>query len=65
MIPSKWKSVEDWQRIVATDLNPILNGYPFQRLDAAPASVDPSFTYYDTVLGKVRTWDGAAWQNHF
>jgi hypothetical protein len=64
-IPSRWASLPDWMRQVATKVNPLLQGYPFMSLDSAPASPTESFTYYDTTLHKVRTWDGSAWQNHF
>lgn len=64
-IPSQWSSLTDWMRMVARDLNPLTQGYPFMSLDAAPASPTASFTYYDTTLNKVRTWDGSAWQNHW
>jgi hypothetical protein len=58
-------SPNEFARLVANALNQIINGYPFQQFDTAPAAPDAGFTYYDTVLGKVRTWDGAAWNNHF
>lgn len=62
MIPA---SSPAWRRIVTLELNKVLQGYPYQSLDTAPSSVEAGFTYYDTALGKVRTWDGAAWNNHF
>ena len=65
MIPAKWSSVQDWMRIVAGEVNQRISGYPYPSFDAAPADVLASFTYYDTTLNKVRTWDGSAWQNHF
>ena len=65
MIPYSLSSIPEWQRQVASEVNPILQGYPFLQLDAAPTSVDPGFTYYDTALNKVRTWDGTIWNNHF
>jgi hypothetical protein len=51
--------------MVAGEVNPRINGYPFPQFDTAPADPLPGFTYYDTALGKVRTWDGAIWNNHF
>jgi len=65
MIPSFLASVSDWMRIVALKVNPVLNGYPFKPLEAEPADPREGFTYYDTDLQKVRTWDGAAWNNHW
>jgi hypothetical protein len=64
-IPAKWSSLPDWMRIVAGEVNPRISGYPFPPLAAAPSGVDAGFTYYDTALSKVRTWDGAAWNNHW
>lgn len=37
--------------------------YPFEELAAAPGSPGEARTYYDTVLHKLRVWDGSAWQN--
>lgn len=51
--------------MAALKLNPIINGYPFMQLDADPASVDVGFTYFNTGTGKVRTWTGSAWANHY
>lgn len=65
MIPLQWKVIPDWMRMVATQVNPILQGYPFMELDTAPTGVRAGFTYYDSALAKVRTWDGAAWNNHW
>ena len=53
-----------WQRAVVS-LNIMLFGYPYRSYDAAPDGVLESFTYYDTTLQKVRTWDGSAWQDHW
>lgn len=64
-IPSSWASVQDWMRMVARDVNPLTQGYPFMSLDTAPGSPAAGFTYYDTTLNKVRTWNGSSWQNHF
>ena len=64
-IPSQWGSIEDWQRIVARDVNPVLNGYPYMSLSADPSDVSAGFTYYNTTSNKVRTWDGSAWNNHW
>lgn len=55
----------EWKRIVTAALNQRLNGYSIPSFDAAPASPTAGFTYYDTTLGKVRTWDGLVWNNHF
>lgn len=64
-VPAQWASLPDWQRMVAQDLNPITQGYPFMQLSSDPASPTEGFTYYSTSLHKVRTWDGSAWQNHW
>lgn len=64
-IPSFLASTADWMRQVAVQVNPLLNGYPFMPLDADPAAPSPGFTYYSTVTGKVRTWDGSAWNDHY
>lgn len=66
-VPSQWGSIPDWMRMVARDLNPVTNGYPFMQLDADPASPTAGFTYYNTTTGKVRTWDGVggAWRDHY
>ena len=64
-VPPAHASVPEWMRIVASALNPALNGYPYPQFDAAPGNPEKGFTYYDTVLNKVRTWDGTAWNNHW
>ena len=65
-IPSSWASIPDWMRMVAAAVNPSLNGYPFLSLaDDPPDPAHPGFTYYNTTTDKVRTWDGAAWNNHY
>ena len=65
MIPAKWSSVPDWMRMVASEVNPRITGYPFPSFATAPANPNAGFTYFDTALTKVRTWDGSAWQNHW
>lgn len=65
MIPAIWKSVPDWMRMVSLQVNPILQGMPPLRLNAAPADPSEGLTYYDTVLHKMRTYDGSNWQNHW
>lgn len=65
MIPPSWASVPAWMRLVANAVNPVLNGYPFPPYSAAPSDPNEGMTYYDTTLGKVRTWDGSAWNNHY
>lgn len=64
-IPAAWHNVAEWMRTVANAVNPVLGGYPFMPLDTAPADPLEGFTYYDTALAVVRTWDGSAWQNHW
>jgi hypothetical protein len=65
VIPSKWSSVPDWMRIVAQEVNSRISGYPFPSFASAPSNVNAGFTYYDTTLNKVRTWDGSTFQNHW
>jgi hypothetical protein len=65
VIPFSWASVPDWMRQVATQVNPIISGYPFPAYSSAPANPNAGFTYFDTTLTKVRTWDGLAWNNHW
>lgn len=49
--------------MVATALNPILQGRPFMELDADPAAPTRGFTYFNTSTGKVRLWDGSSWSS--
>lgn len=66
MIPASWASLADWQRMVALQVNPLLQGYPYLQLGADPTSTPAAgFTYFNTSTGKVRTWDGSAWNNHY
>jgi hypothetical protein len=65
MIPSFLVSVQDWMRIVATKVNPVLQGFPFMQLDSEPASPTEGFTFYDTTVHKVKTWDGSVWRAHW
>lgn len=66
MIPaSSAASIQEWQRLVALAVNPRISGYPFPAFDTAPANPSAGYTYYDTALTKVRTWDGSAWNNHW
>jgi len=65
MIPSFLSSLPDWMRIVSTQVNPVLQGYPFMSLETDPADPMPGFTYYNSVAGVVRTWDGSAWNDHY
>lgn len=52
-------------RMVAEVVNPRANGYPFPSLDTAPTGVNDGYTYFDTALGKVRTWAAGVWNNHY
>src|SRR3546814_17617198 len=62
-IPSAWASVQDWMRMVALQVNPILQGRPFLSLDADPADPPAGFTYFNTASGQVRNWAGSAWKD--
>lgn len=66
-VPAQWASLPDWQRMVAQDLNPITQGFPYLQLSSDPASPTAGFTYYNTTTGRVRTYDGvaAAWKDHY
>lgn len=55
----------EWKRLVTAALNQRLNGYSIPSFDTEPPQPTASFTYFDTGLGKVRTWDGLAWNDHF
>jgi hypothetical protein len=67
MIPSSWASLPDWMRIVASKVNPVLQGFPYMQLASDPNSPTAGFTYYNTTTGRVRTYDGvaAAWKDHY
>lgn len=65
MIPPSWRNMADWQALVARFVNPLLQGYPFKSLDADPDDVKAGFTYFNTTTKKVRTFDGAAWRDHW
>jgi hypothetical protein len=62
---------QDWPRLVAQSANnsqkrlAALESAYLGVLAAAPASPVEGQTYYDSVLHKMRTWDGTAWQNHW
>lgn len=60
-IPLSWASVPDWMRLVATAVNPILQGRPFMELDADPASPPRGFTYLNITSGKLRFYNGSVW----
>lgn len=55
----------DISRAVNHLLGRVASGYPFPMLAAAPTNVSEGYTYYDTALSKVRTWNGSAFQNHW
>ncbi len=64
-VPAIWANVADWQRMVARDLNPLTQGYPFLQADSDPQSPDEGFTYYNTTIHVIRTWDGSVWRDHW
>ena len=64
MIPSTTSAINDWIRRVALEVNPLLNGYPFEQFATAPGDPSEGFTYYDTALNAVRTWNGSAWVDY-
>lgn len=59
-IPAKWRDPFSLQQLVASNVNPLLQGYAFPRYDAAPDNADGKF-YYDTTLSLPAWNDGAAW----
>lgn len=57
---------KDWPRRVAQAVNRMLLGARgFERRDSEPADPFEGQSYYDTATHKARTWDGAAWNDHF
>lgn len=62
-VPPRWAKGKDWQRIVAGEVNPLLQGMPFPRYDAAPSPAqDEGATYYDTALHRPAWYDGSAYR---
>ncbi len=61
----------DWPRRVANAIARLASEFdarathPFEALAAPPGGPTAGQTYYDTVLLKVRTWDGTTWQDHW
>ena len=53
--------------MVAKDLNPITEGYPYLQLASDPTNPTGGFTYYNYTTGKVRTYNGVAeaWADHY
>jgi hypothetical protein len=62
-IPSRWKDNAGFQRTVASDLNPLLQGYLWPRWDDAP-SPDPNeaYSYYDLTKHTPGWFNGTAFQ---
>lgn len=60
-IPAKWRDTASLQQQVASQLNPVLQGYAFPRYDTAPDNADGLF-YYDTTLSLPAWNNGAAWK---
>lgn len=62
--PRKVKQVVDQieRRVSALEIAPAQG---FEVLAAAPGTPFEGQSYYDNVLKKVRTWDGAAWNDHW
>lgn len=50
-----------WQRLVAQYLNPVLQGFPFTRMDSAPSPAADWQGYLDDVKGAIGLFDGADW----
>ena len=59
-IPAKWRDTASLQQQVASQLNPVLQGYAFPRYDTAPDNADGLF-YYDTTLSLPAWNNGAEW----
>lgn len=51
----------DWARRVRLELNPVVQGYPFQQLAADPSGVAAGFCYYNTTSNTVRFFNGTVW----
>lgn len=51
----------EWARRVRLELNRIVQGYVHPQYDTAPVGIDEGFSYYDSALNVVRTWDGTQW----
>ena len=64
-VPATWSNVPDWMRMVARDLNPLVQGYPYMQLDSEPTDVEEGFTFYDTTAHVGKTWDGTSWRSHW
>lgn len=63
MIPASWASIQDWMRMVALQVNPLLQGKPPLILPSAPSDPFEGMEYYDSTLHKKRCFDGTNWQN--
>lgn len=51
----------EWARRVRLELNRIVQGYVHPQYDTAPVGIEEGFSYYDSALNVVRTWDGTQW----
>jgi hypothetical protein len=49
------------ERAINSGLIDVLTLHP----QGQPSGVSEGYTYYDSSLKKVRTWDGTSWQNHW
>lgn len=63
-IPSFLASTRDWMRIVAVNVNRLLQGNIYLMDDIPPDAPIKGYTYYDVNLDYPRTWNGAGWINY-
>lgn len=61
-IPSSDPSRPGYQRQVANQLNPGLQGFVWPRYDTAPGGADKSLSYFDMTKGKPGWYNGSAWK---
>lgn len=65
MIPTVTHNLVDWVRRAALAINRL--DEPVKRYPAIDEPTNPvaGDTYFDATLGKLRTYDGTAWQAHW
>lgn len=61
-IPFSEASRTGYQRQVAVNTNPVLQGYVWPRYDTAPGQGELSLSYFDTAKAKPGWYNGSAWK---
>lgn len=62
-IPAKWAKGRDWQRIVSSEVNPILQGALWPQYASAPSPAqNEGYGYYDTTKHAPAWFDGTQYQ---